>query len=141
MKTFIPALSVAALALGLGIGAASAQGVIRGSQEGAAAGGAAAGPVGAVVGGWVARWARRRARSAACWASTSVRRSATMSCASTVHRSDMRILSRWARSCPRPASNITRFRRTTACGYRYTIVNNRTVLVDPATHRIVEVVD
>jgi hypothetical protein len=26
-------------------------------------------------------------------------------------------------------------------GYRYTIVNDRTVLVDPRTHRIVEVID
>jgi hypothetical protein len=25
--------------------------------------------------------------------------------------------------------------------YRYTVVNNRTVLVDPRTHRVVEIVD
>ena len=26
-------------------------------------------------------------------------------------------------------------------GYRYTVVNNRTVLVDPVTHRVVEIID
>jgi Protein of unknown function (DUF1236) len=29
----------------------------------------------------------------------------------------------------------------TARDYRYTVVNNRTVLVDPRTHRIVEVIE
>ena len=50
-KLFLP-LMVAAAALALPA-SAMAQGTIRGAEEGAAAGGAAAGPVGAIIGGTV----------------------------------------------------------------------------------------
>lgn len=52
MKTGTLAPLAGAALIGL-IGAASAQGVVRGAQEGAATGNRAAGPVGGVVGGAV----------------------------------------------------------------------------------------
>lgn len=139
MKTFIPALSVAALALGLGIGAASAQGVIRGSQEGAAAGGAAAGPVGAVVGGAVG------AATGAVGGLLGVdQRPAFRDYVVREHRSSFRYAHPVAVGAVLPATGVEYYEVPPdygVHGYRYTIVNNRTVLVDPATHRIVEVVD
>ena len=43
-----------------------------------------------------------------------------------------------------PASGVTYYevpREYGATTYRYTVVNDRTVLVDPGTHRIVEIID
>jgi hypothetical protein len=43
-----------------------------------------------------------------------------------------------------PSSGVTYYEVPSEYGvknYRYTVVNNRTVLVDPSTHRIVQVID
>jgi uncharacterized protein DUF1236 len=53
----------------------------------------------------------------------------------------IRTISAWA---PMPSSGVTYYevpREYGVANYRYTVVNDRTVLVDPGTHRIVEIID
>lgn len=130
--------AVALLALALPA-AAQAQGLVRGAQEGAAEGSAAAGPIGAIVGGAVGAATgtvngilgidtRPRFRSYV------VRERHP----SYAYDGDVRVGS------VLPSSGVTYYDVPAEYGagsHRYTIVNERPVLVDPQSRRIVEVID
>lgn len=119
--------------------AAQAQGLVRGAQEGAAEGSATAGPIGAIVGGAVGAATgtvngilgvdtRPRFRSY-------VVRERHLSYA---YDGDVRVGS------VLPSSGVTYYDVPAEYGagsHRYTIVNDRPVLVDPHSRRIVEVID
>jgi hypothetical protein len=138
MKTrmLMPTVLLAALALPL---AAQAQGTLRGAEEGAAAGGNAAGPLGAIVGGAIGAATgtvggilgvddRPRFREYV------VRERRP----SYVYREDVRV------GTVLPESGVTYYEvpaEYRAPGYRYTIVNDRPVLVEPRSRRIVDIVD
>jgi hypothetical protein len=132
----MPLIVAATLALPL---AAQAQGTVRGAEEGAAAGGNAAGPLGAIVGGAVGAAAgtvggilgvddRPRFREYV------VREHRP----SYVYRDEVRV------GAVLPEAGVTYYEVPAeyhAREYRYTVVNNRAVLVDPRSRRIVEVID
>ncbi len=119
--------------------AAQAEGTVRGAQEGAAEGGRAAGPIGAIVGGTVGAATgtvggilgidtRPRFREYV------VRERRP----SYVYRDEVRV------GTVLPESGVTYYEvpaEYNAPGYRYTIVNDRPVLVEPRTRRIVEIVE
>ena len=115
--------------------AANAQGVPGGAAQGAREGERAAGPVGAVVGGVIGGVAgvlgvdeRPRFRS---YAVEQHRPSYTYS-------EDVRT------GVVLPEAGVTYYEVPQEYGvrdYRYTVVNGRTVLVDPRTRRIVEVIE
>lgn len=127
---------IASLALPV---AAQAEGTVRGAQEGAAEGGRAAGPIGAIVGGTVGAAAgtvggilgvdtRPRFREYV------VRERHP----SYTYREEIRV------GAVLPESGVTYYEvpaEYKAPGYRYTIVNDRPVLVEPRTRRIVEIID
>jgi hypothetical protein len=136
-KLILPLAIAAVLALPA---AASAQGTIRGAEEGAAAGGAAAGPVGAIVGGTVGAATgtvgailgvddRPRFRE---YVVRERRPSYTV-------REEVRV------GTVLPPSGVTYYEVPAEYhvrqGYRYTVVNERPVIVEPRTRRIVEVID
>jgi hypothetical protein len=135
-RILMPLAMLATLALPL---AAQAQGTFRGAQEGAEEGGRAAGPVGAVVGGALGAAAgtvggilgvdtRPRFRE---YVVREHRPSYT-------YREEIRV------GTVLPESGVTYYEvpaEYKAPGYRYTIVNNRPVLVEPRTRRIVEIVE
>ncbi len=124
----------------LGASPASAQGTVRGAQEGAAEGGRAAGPVGAVVGGAVGAATgtiggilgvqdRPRFREYV------VREKRP----SYRYQQDVRV------GTVLPENGVTYYDVPpdyhVSGGYRYTIVNDRPVLVDPRSRRIVDVIE
>ena len=70
------------------------------------------------------------------------RHSVNMSCANGCRPTPFRIASSSAACCRKPASPITTCRRPMASTpYRYTVVNGQTVLVEPRSRRIVQVVE
>ena len=119
--------------------AAQAQGLVRGAQEGADDGAAAGGPIGAVVGGAVGAAtgtvggilgvdARPRFRSY-------VGRERRPSYA---YDGDVRV------GAVLPGSGVSYYdvpEEYGARGYRYTVVNDQPVLVDPRSRRIVQIID
>ncbi len=120
--------------------AAQAQGVVGGSERGAAEGGAAAGPVGAIVGGVVGGVTggvagvlgiddRPRFHDYVVHEHRS----------SYTYPGDVRVGTILPDSGYDYYGVPTEYRLDPA--YRYTVVNNRTVLVDPRTRRVVEVID
>ena len=135
-KILMPLAMIATLALPV---AAQAEGTVRGAQEGAAEGGRAAGPIGAIVGGTVGAAAgtvggilgvdtRPRFREYV------VRERHP----SYSYREEIRV------GAVLPESGVTYYEvpaEYKAPGYRYTIVNDRPVLVEPRTRRIVEIID
>lgn len=133
-KTF---LAAAALALTLPM-AAHAQGLIGGAQRGAQDGADAAGPVGAIVGGAVG------AATGAVGGLLGVDdRSRFRSYAVRQHRSydwdgDVAV------GTVLPSSGVSYYEVPSDYGVRgrrYTVVNDRVVLVDPGTRRVVQVID
>ena len=133
-------IGIAAVAAAVAIpAAAQAQGVPGGIERGSREGEKAAGPVGAVVGGVIGGVVggvtgvlgvdeRPRFRQYV----VEQRRP------SYQYREDVRV------GAVLPEEGVTYYEMPPEYGardYRYTVVNNRTVLVDPRTHRIVEVVD
>jgi hypothetical protein len=119
---------------------AQAQGVPGGIERGAAEGERAAGPVGAIVGGTIGGVVggvagvlgvddRPRFRS---YVVEQHRPSYT-------YEREVRV------GATLPSSGVTYYEvpaeYRAARDYRYTVVNGRTVLVEPGTHRIVEVID
>src|SRR5437868_15486606 len=118
---------------------ASAQGVSGGVERGAREGERAAGPVGAVVGGTIGGVVggvagvlgvdqRPRFRSYV----VEQRRP------SYTYREEVRV------GAVLPEAGVTYYEVPPEYGvrdYRYTVVNGRTVLVEPSTHRIVEIVE
>ena len=135
-KILLPIAVVAMLALPV---AAQAEGTVRGAQEGAAESGRAAGPIGAIVGGTVGAATgtvggilgvdtRPRFRE---YVVREHRPSYT-------YQGDIRI------GTVLPAKGVTYYDVPAEYGprgYRYTVVNNRPVIVESRTRRIVEVVD
>ncbi len=119
--------------------AVQAQGVPGGVERGSREGERAAGPVGAIVGGVVGGVvgggngvlgidARPRFRSYV----VEQRRP------SYQYREDLRV------GAVLPEAGVTYYDVPEEYGvrdYRYTVVNGRTVLVDPRTHRVVEIVE
>jgi len=140
MKTrmLMPTVLLAALALPL---AAQAQGTLRGAEEGAAVGGNAAGPLGAIVGGAVGAATgtvggilgvddRPRFREYV------VRERRP----SYRYNEDLRV------GVVLPESGVTYYdvppEYRAPPGYRYTIVNDRPVLIEPrSSRRVIEIVD
>jgi hypothetical protein len=122
------ALSMSTMAMAQG-------GVAGGAVGGAIVGGAVGGPVGAAVGaaagataGGIAEDARPRFRSYVV-----ERRHPSYR-----YQSEVRV------GAELPDAGVTYYEVPREYGttqYRYTVVNDRTVLVDPGTHRIVQVVD
>ncbi|MBI5127972.1 MAG: DUF1236 domain-containing protein [Rhodopseudomonas palustris] len=119
---------------------ANAQGVPGGIERGAREGERAAGPVGAVVGGTIGGVVggvagilgvddRPRFRSYV----VEQRRP------SYTYRDEVRV------GAVLPGEGVTYYEvpaeYSSARDYRYTVVNGRTVLVEPRTHRIVEIID
>jgi hypothetical protein len=119
---------------------AQAQGTVRGAQEGAAEGGRAAGPLGAIVGGAVGAATgtvggilgvddRPRFRTYVV-----ERRHPSYR-----YREEVRIGS------VLPESGVTYYEVPQQYGaarqYRYAVVNDRIVLIEPRTRRIVEIVE
>ena len=119
--------------------AAQAQGTLRGAQEGAAQGGRDAGPIGAVIGGTVGAVAgtvggilgvedQPRFRSYVI----------EQRVPSYRYDSDFRV------GAVLPEDGVTYYDvppEYHVNGYRYTYVNDHAVLVDPRTHRIVQIID
>lgn len=135
-RIVLPLVTIAVLALPV---AAQAQGTIRGAEEGAAAGGHVGGPIGAIVGGAVGAATgtvggilgvddRPRFREYV------VRERRP----SYVYRDEVRV------GTVLPEAGVTYYEVPAeyhAPGYRYTVVNNRPVLVEPRSRRIVEIID
>jgi hypothetical protein len=136
-KLLMPAIVLATLALPL---AAQAQGTVRGAAEGAEAGGQAAGPIGAIVGGAIGAATgtvggilgvddRPRFREYV------VRERRP----SYRYDNDLRV------GVVLPESGVTYYdvppEYRAPPGYRYTIVNDRPVLIESRSRRIVEIVD
>jgi uncharacterized protein DUF1236 len=136
-KIVLPFMVAATLALPA---TAMAQGTFRGAEEGAAAGGAAGGPIGAIVGGTVGAATgtvggilgvddRPRFREYV------VRERRP----SYAVREEVRV------GAVLPPSGVTYYEVPAeyhvAPSYRYTIVNDRPVIVEPRSRRIVEVID
>lgn len=132
MKTILGALliafagSTAALAQG-GAATGAATGAVGGAIVGGPAGAAVGATVGAVAGG-MADETRPRFRTYVAGQRHSSYR----------YQNELRV------GVDLPSSGITYYEVPREYGvtkYRYTVVNDRTVLVDPGTHRIVEIVD
>lgn len=118
---------------------AHAQGVAAGAANGADRGNAAAGPVGAVVGGVVGGVAggvdgllgidqRPRFRDYVVHE----------------HRQSYRYSEDVRAGAILPSDGVQYYEVPPEYGvttYRYAVVNDRTVLVDPSTHRIVQIID
>lgn len=127
------------LASALVPGVASAQGVVGGADQGAREGGRAAGPVGAIVGGTVGGVVggvngvlgiEQRPRFRAYVANQ--------------HRASYQYRDNLAVGAVLPAEGVTYYdvpAEYGASNYRYTVVNGRTVLVEPGSRRIVEIVE
>jgi hypothetical protein len=124
----VSALSISSLAMAQG-------GPAGGAVGGAIVGGAVGGPVGAAVGaatgaavGGIAEDARPRFRSYVV-----ERRHPSYR-----YEREVRV------GAELPSSGVTYYevpREYGATQYRYTVVNDRTVLVDPGSHRVVQVID
>ena len=133
-RTFLTGFAVAAM-MTLPIAAHAQGGPAAGAATGAVGGAIVGGPVGAAVGatvgavaGGIAEDARPRFRSYV------VERKHP----SYRYDREVRV------GADLPASGVTYYdvpRDYGTTKYRYTVVNDRTVLVDPGTHRIVQVID
>jgi hypothetical protein len=136
-KLLMPMVVLATLALPL---AAQAQGTVRGAEQGAAEGGRAAGPLGAIVGGAIGAATgtvggilgvddRPRFREYV------VRERRP----SYRYNEDLRV------GVVLPESGVTYYdvpaEYRAPAGYRYTVVNDRPVLIETRTRRIVEIVE
>lgn len=135
MKRIVLTSAILASALALSTASFAQSGAAGGAVGGAIVGGAVGGPVGAVVGaaagataGGIAEDSRPRFRSYV------VERKHP----SYRYQSEVRV------GAELPASGVTYYEVPREYGttqYRYTVVNDRTVLVDPGTHRIVQVIE
>lgn len=132
--------STALLAALAAAGAANAQGTLRGAAQGADEGGRAAGPVGAVVGGAVGAatgtvngilGVEQRPR----FREYVVREHRP----SFAYRGDIQV------GTVLPEAGVTYYdvpaEYHVTPGYRYAVVNDRPVIVEPRSRRIVEVID
>jgi hypothetical protein len=135
MKTRILTAGALLTALFVPVAASAQGGVAAGATTGAVGGAIVGGPVGAVVGGvggaiigGIADDTRPRFRT---YVVEQKRPSYSYS-------SDLRV------GAELPASGVTYYEVPAEYGvkqYRYTVVNNRTVLVDPGTRRVVQIIE
>jgi hypothetical protein len=136
-KLFLPLVVAATLSIPA---AAMAQGTIRGAEEGAAAGGAAAGPVGAIVGGTVGAAAGTAGAILGVDDRPRFREYVVRE-----HRPSYAVREQVRVGTVLPPSGVTYCEVPAeyhvAPSYRYTIVNERPVIVEPRSRRIVEVID
>ncbi len=119
--------------------AASAQGVPGGVDRGAREGERAAGPVGAVVGGAIGGVVGGVAGVLGV-----DQRPRFRSYVVEQHRPSYTYSNEVRVGAILPDDGVTYYDVPSEYGirdYRYTVVNDRTVLVDPATHRIVDVIE
>jgi uncharacterized protein YcfJ len=134
MKTKL--LAGVALATLLSFSAAHAQsGVAAGATTGAVVGGVAGGPVGAAVGAGAGAIAGGIADD---------RRPRFHSYVSERHVPSYRYEHEVRVGADLPSSGVTYYDVPEEYGvtnYRYTVVNDRTVLVDPHSHRIIQVIE
>jgi hypothetical protein len=134
MKSFVTA-AVMTAALVAGTSAYAQNGAAGGATAGAIGGAVVGGPVGAVVGGAVGAIAGGISDSDRPRFREYVVREHVPSYR---YERDVRV------GAVLPKEGVTYYAVPRDYGnspYRYTIINNRTVLVDPATHRIVEIVE
>ena len=133
-------LTISAVLAALAIPAvASAQSIERGAARGAAEGGAVAGPAGAVVGGTVGA-----AGGAVAGVLGADLRPRFHDYVVREHRPSYTVREDVRVGAVLPESGVTYYEVPAEYGvrdYRYTIVNDRPVLVDPRSRRIVEVID
>ena len=135
-KFLVPTMLLALLALPV---AAQAQGTVRGAERGAAQGERDAGPVGAVVGGTVGAVAGTIGGILGVEDSPRFREYVVHERhPSYRYDNDFRV------GAMLPESGVTYYDVPAdyhITGYRYTYVNDHAVLVDPRTHRIVQIID
>jgi uncharacterized protein DUF1236 len=118
---------------------ASAQGVPGGVERGAREGGRAAGPVGAIIGGTIGGVVGGVAGILGVDERPRFHRYVIEE-----HRPSYRYEGDVRVGAVLPQAGVTYYEVPPEYGvreYRYTVVNDRPVLVDPRTHRIVEVVE
>jgi hypothetical protein len=135
MNTKLLATAAIAAALSLPVAAHAQDGAAAGATTGAVTGAIVGGPVGAAVGagvgavaGGIADDTRPRFRSYV----------AERRVPSYRYEREVRV------GADLPSSGVTYYEVPREYGvtkYRYTVVNDRPVLVDPSTHRIVQVID
>ena len=138
MKARLAILTTTLAALALPLGAA-AQPIERGATEGAAEGGAAAGPPGAIVGGVLGG-----AAGAVRGILGADQRPRFHEYVVREHRPSYRVREEVRVGAVLPEAGVTYYEVPAEYGvrgYRYTVVNDRTVIVDPRTRRVVEVID
>ena len=132
-------IGTAALAAALPL-AANAQGVVRGTERGAAEGGAAAGPVGAVVGGVVGGVTGGVAGVLGVDERPRFREYVVRE-----HVPSYRYAEPLRPGLVLPEEGVRYYdvpaEYGRAHGYRYTVINEHPVLVEPRTRRVVEVID
>jgi len=119
--------------------AAQAQGTVRGAQEGAAAGDRAAGPLGALVGGTVGAVTGTFGCILGVEDRPRFRTYVVEQRVPSYRYSDEFIVGAML-----PENGITYYDipgEYHVQGYRYAYVNDHPVLVDPRTHRIVQIID
>jgi len=119
--------------------AAQAQGTVRGAQEGAAAGDRAAGPLGALVGGTVGAVTGTVGGILGVEDRPRFRTYVVEQRVPSYRYSDEFIVGAML-----PENGITYYDipgEYHVQGYRYAYVNDHPVLVDPRTHRIVQIID
>src|SRR5215207_477955 len=131
--------SVALLAMFAFPVGAQAQGIIGGAQRGAEEGAAAAGPVGGVVGGVLGGATGGVAGLLGIEERPRFQQHVVrQNVPSYQYQDDVRV------GAVLPSSGVQYYEVPAEYGvrnYRYTRVNNRTVLVDPGSHRIVQVIE
>ncbi|HEY4405776.1 MAG TPA: DUF1236 domain-containing protein [Xanthobacteraceae bacterium] len=118
---------------------AQAQGTVRGAEEGAEQGGRAAGPLGAIVGGAIG------AATGTVGGILGVEdRPRFREYVVREHRPSYRYSEDLRVGAVLPQSGVTYYEVPAeyhVTGYRYAYVNDRAVLVDPRTGRVVEIID
>ena len=135
-KFIVPAMLLATLALPM---AAHAQGTLRGAQEGARQGGNDAGPIGAVVGATVGAVAGTVGGILGVDDRPRFREYVVRE-----HHPSYRYDHDFRVGAMLPESGVTYYdvpAEYHVSGYRYAYVNDHAVLVDPRTHRIVQIID
>ena len=135
MNTKLLATATIAAALSLPLAAHAQDGVAAGATTGAVTGAVVGGPVGAAVGAGVGAVAGGIAEDT---------RPRFRSYVSERHVPSYRYEREVRVGADLPSSGVTYYevpREYGVTNYRYTVVNDRTVLVDPSTHRIVQVID
>jgi hypothetical protein len=132
-------LMIAAVAALTWTAGAQAQGTIRGAEQGAATGADAAGPVGGVVGGAVGAAAGTVGGILGVDERPRFRTYVEHEHVASFHDAGpVRVGTVLPEEGVRYYDVPSEYKVT---GYRYTVVNDRPVLVDPHTRRIVEVVE